>query len=185
MDRPLTADRITTVSTHQVAAVRTRMTGAMFRNVLTCGHASLWHPREPTNFPADCALKASPLSTRLPYSAMMPERSSTETSIDSIRHHEKESLIESYYTKQPPRFRIYSRAHIVTLYVSNAILLLIIAALVGSLSHRPFQDPTIGVYCTFSYVAIINQWLTQVASFSTCQRGHRVYQATQISCCAL
>ncbi|GAQ47695.1 hypothetical protein AAWM_06151 [Aspergillus awamori] len=118
----------------------------MFRNVLTCGHASLWHPREPTNFPADCALKASPLSTRLPYSAMMPERSSTETSIDSIRHHEKESLIESYYTKQPPRFRIYSRAHIVTLYVSNAILLLIIAALVGSLSHRPFQDPTIGVY---------------------------------------
>lgn len=41
----------------------------------------------------------------------------------------------------------YSRTHIIGLYTINVALILIVFFLATRLAHRPFLDPTLGVYC--------------------------------------
>lgn len=79
---------------------------------------------------------------------MISRESSSDLSEECIIETEKDSLVDhSHYKPKRRRSWSASRAHVVILYVMNILLLVVAGVLVSQLAQRPFQDPTVGVYC--------------------------------------
>ena len=78
---------------------------------------------------------------------MTSEKSSTEYSRDNVVSSEEESLMGSGIKHQSKRLWFFSYSHILGLYISNFLLLLLVAVLSISFDSRRRTDPTLGIYC--------------------------------------
>ncbi|KAK3688793.1 hypothetical protein B0T22DRAFT_460242 [Podospora appendiculata] len=82
---------------------------------------------------------------------MIFERPSTDFFDDSTVDTEKEGLVYhpsygSHSINSQRKVWSCSRSHVLSLYASNALLLVLCFALVTRLVNKPFRDPTLGVY---------------------------------------
>ena len=101
---------------------------------------------------------------------MASQRSSKEYLDDCTVDPEIESLVDHHdyrYPKRhaPTRAWFYSKIHIISLYISNMVFVIVCFGLMFRLTNKPFQDPTIGVYCTYlaeimkSFIGEKHAWL--------------------------